>query len=381
MQPLELAFGSTIKTTAGVAGNDPRLISYYGRFSGALNASARAQGASWLGTFGRIAKSSTRLAGRLVFGRIGMAITVAAIVFDAAATLWGWYEAEQAERSALAACPVGGACRIVNASGVTEYFTHTLESQSSVSNWSLSGTRGGNRWSYVQNKAAPVGSNYTYDVWWKYTGSGLFDPNYVIPDQSITATTGGLSPQAVEDLLRERGEQTQLDRQMIANLVNAVNDMILADPTTPADARQIAQTIQANPATPTTVGYTPLVEPRVRDLIGVTPTGRPISVGDPATQPPTGTDPGGGTGTGTGTIDMSVPVAPDWPTITPIDWWPSPFVPPVLSASCTNPGGSLASLGNVTIPLCEMVDRMAPVLRPVVAGASLVSAGKIILDI
>jgi hypothetical protein len=387
-QPIEAAFGSAIKTTAGVAGNDPRLLSYYTKFSAELNAAAGANGSSWFRTFAKIAKGSVRLGGRLIFGRLGTAVQIGVVVLTGATSFY-WYELESAEALQIKSCRLGSQCRVVDPiTGVTHTYTRTQEGDQ-TGLWSLAGARGGNKWSAVQQqhigtKATPL---YTYDVWWKYVGSGTFDPNYLIPNQGSVSTTGALMAQAVEDLLRERGEQTVLDRQMIADATNAINDKILADATTVTDARQIAELIGQVGVSPNTVGYVPFAEPRVGDLIGTTPIDRPIAVADPATATTTGSGTGGTTGTQTGTqtgtppIDMTVPTPAEWPTIMPVDWWPSPFTAPTLNATCVNPGGSLASLGQVTIPLCDMVDLMAPVLRPVVAGVSLVAAGKVILDI
>lgn len=391
-QPIEYAFGSAIKTSTGVAGSDPRLISYYSRVSSEMNTYAGGQGASWLRTFGRTAKGLTSLAGRLVFGRVGQAIMLASVVWDVAASIWSWYQAEQAEQTAIKSCNVGGACRIVNSSGVTEYYTHTRENVSSSSSMSLYGANGGNKWSAVITTAAPSGSNYTYDVWWKYIGSGAFDPAYVVPTQTPTSTNG-LTTQNIEDLLRAQGDSALLDKVMFANMLNALNAKIAADPSTASDVKQIADMITAKPIVSSDVGFQTGNEPRVSDLVGLTPTTRPISIGDPATDPsgeptptptPTAT---GGTTTLSGPVevsnmpDMSVPTLPDFPDITPVDWWPNPFTAPTLDATCVNPSSSLASLGSVTIPLCDMVDLMAPVLRPLVAGVALVGAGKIILDV
>jgi hypothetical protein len=391
-QPIEYAFGSAIKTSTGVAGSDPRLISYYSRVSAEMNTFSGGQGASWLRTLGRTAKGLTGLAGKLIFGRVGQAIMLGSLIWDAAATIWSWYQAEEAEKSAIKTCAVGGACRITNSSGVTEYYTHTIEGQSSSSNFSLYGARGGNKWSAVITQAAPTGSNYTYDVWWKYIGSGAFDPNYVVPTQTPTSTTG-LTTQNIEDLLRAQGDAALLDKLMFANVLNALNAKIAADPATSSDVKEIADMITAKPITTGDVGFQTGNEPRVSDLVGVTPTTRPISIGDPAIDPsgeptptPTATATGGTT-TLSGPVevsnmpDMTVPALPDFPEITPVDWWPNPFTAPTLDATCVNPGSSLASLGNVTIPLCDMVDLMAPVLRPLVAGVALVGAGKIILDV
>lgn len=392
-QPIEYAFGSAIKTSTGVAGSDPRLISYYARVSTEMNAYAGGQGASWLRTFGRTAKGLTGLAGRLVFGRIGQAIMLASVVWDVAASIWSWYQAEQAEQTAIKSCQVGGACRIVNSSGVTEYYTHTRENVSSSSSMSLYGANGGNKWSAVITTAAPSGANYTYDVWWKYIGSGAFDPNYVIPTQTPTSTNG-LTTQNIEDLLRAQGDAALLDKVMFANLLNALNAKIVADPATASDVKQIADMIAAKPITSADVGYQTGLEPRVSDLVGLTPTTRPISIGDPATDPsgqPTPEPSPSASSTTTTTLDgpvevsnmpdFTAPADPDWPSITPVDWWPNPFTAPTLDATCVNPSSSLASLGNVTIPICDMVDLMAPVLRPLVSGVALVGAGKIIMDV
>lgn len=390
-QPIEYAFSSAIKTSTGVAGNDPRLISYYARVSSEMNTFSGGQGASWLRTLGRSAKGLTGLAGKLVFGRVGQAIILGSMVWDLAASVWSWYQAEQAEKSAVLSCPVGGACRINN-NGVTDYYTHTQETQASSSNFTLYGARGGYRWSSVQIKAGGSGSNYTYDVWWKYVGSGAFDPNYVIPDQAPTSTNG-LTTENIEALLRAQGDAALLDKVMFANILNALNGKIAADPATPSDVKQIADMITAKPVTSADVGYQTGSEPRVSDLVGVTPTTRPISIGDPAIEPDGSPAPEPSPTTGGGTTglegpvevsnmpDMTAPSLPDFPTITPVDWWPSPFTAPTLSATCVDPTGSLASLGSVTIPLCSTVDLMAPVLRPLVAGAALVGAGKILLDV
>lgn len=392
-QPIEYAFGSAIKNSTGVAGNDPRLISYYARVSSEMNTYAGGQGASWLRTLGRSAKGLTGLAGRLVFGRVGQAIMLASVVWDVAASIWSWYQAEQAEQTAIKACQTGGACRIVNSSGVVEYYTHTRETASSSSSFSLYGANGGNKWSAVITQAAASGSNYTYDVWWKYIGSGAFDPNYIIPTQTPTSTNG-LTTQNIEELLRAQGDAALLDKVMFANVLNALNTKIRNDTGTASDVKQIADMIAVKPITSADVGFQTGAEPRVSDLVGLTPISRAISIGDPATDAtgtpspeptvtpsPTSTTSIDGPVTVSNMPDMTPPATPDWPTITPVDWWPNPFTAPTLNASCVNPSSSLASLGNVTIPLCDMVDLMAPVLRPLVAGVALVGAGKIIMDV
>lgn len=352
VQPIEAWLGRSIKTTAGVAGNDPRLLAYYSAASGKLNGLAGGTGASWLRTFGKLAKGSARLAGKLVFGRVGTAIMVAGVVFNVGATLWGWYEQEQAERSAIEACPVGGSCRIPNGNGGNDWYTHTRETATSASNFSLQGARGGNNWSLFKQVAAPnrpppAVQTYTYDAWWKYIGSGTYDPNYAIPDQGATATTGGLSPQAVEELLRERGEQTALDPVMMANIVNALNDLVRADTTVSADVRAIAEMIAANPATPGTSTHDASNVARVGDLIGVTSPSRPITITDTSTQ--TGTTPSPSPSPSASPSPSPSPTSGAFPPLgTPVD--------PVLDLNLPGWDEIAAALGGAFAPVLGKFD-------------------------
>lgn len=401
VQPIEAWLGRAARTTAGVASNDPRLPAYYAAASGKLNGYAGGTGASWLRTFGKIAFAVPRLAGKVIFGRVGTAITVIGTVFTVGATLWGWHEQQQAERSFIEACPVGGSCRVANGSGGNDWYTHTRERASSASSWSLSGTNGNGNWAHVKQVAAPapppgVPALYTWDVWWKYIGSGTYDPAFAIPNQGTVTTANGLNPQNIEDLLRERGEQTALDPVLAASIVNALNDLILADAATSDEVRQIAQLIAANPATASTSANTGSQVARVSDLVGTTPAGRPVAITDAAPGTVPGDQP---TPSPSPSPSPSPTVAPplDWGPVPPPpaldvgvwdDWLPNPFSVPNLSGTCTNltiPGGSVF---NVTIPATE-VDfcsyLLEPTIRTIVSTSTLlgytVYAGTILLDV
>lgn len=67
-------------------------------------------------------------------------------------------------------------------------------------------------------------------------------------------------------------------------------------------------------------------------------------------------------------------------SVSPMDWFPSPFQAPQINATCSGWEATIAHMGRVSINPCPQLDSALPVIRPVVIVAGTVMAGRTLLD-
>lgn len=115
--------------------------------------------------------------------------------------------------------------------------------------------------------------------------------------------------------------------------------------------------------------------------------------------PPTGgggsTNPGTGGSTGPDCYPGQVqcPTKVDWGSppsketddgvgeISPMEWFPSPFTPPTIPVNCQGFGANFRGLGAVSIDPCPNLDKLFPVIKPIVVIGGTIEAGRTLLDI
>lgn len=83
-------------------------------------------------------------------------------------------------------------------------------------------------------------------------------------------------------------------------------------------------------------------------------------------------------------VDWGSPPAADTdsgiPGVTPMDWFPAPFVAPAPATSCTPFSGTLAWVGNVVLDPCPTLATAFPVIKPFVLIGGTIAAGRTLLD-
>ncbi len=376
------------KTTMVLVGGD---VASYGSAVGAEVKAA--SGLSVFRTFGGVAG---RLGMRML-GPIGIILTVAQVGIE----LYNWQQAKQREQSLIESCEVGSACvvtKTTNGQQVQEQYTHTIETNSSQSNWSLFGARGGNRWGVVMNKAPGSGAGYAYDVWWKYNSTDPFKIEYTKPiPQSSNDSYAGMTRDQVEALLKKLGDQTALDRQTMADTLNKINDRILAANPTNEVAKAIKERpIQATDVPDTLkVGHLLDTWPDVgseadrfkvpTQMIDGTDTQTGNVPVEPGTTPTTGTSPTPTPTTGTQPIDWGTPPTGTMPSEpTHFNWMPTPWVAPNLPGSCTGLPYDFTTVLPRTAGLinpCPVINLARPVVRPVAALGWTAYAISLFLDL
>lgn len=258
----------------------------------------------------------------------------------------------------------------------------TVETAVNSSNWSLSGHPNWSKWKQQYSGSA-------YKVWWLFNPPAGKTQDDFDPSEHVSPELDPVPEAAANQLLAQSTDQAinpEWTQQVLQNIVvGAAGAAGAAGEPLPAPFfAPLIPPVTLSDVTPTlesAVAAAGLSEPWPSASGDITSPAAPFNSAG-ATWP-SGAGSGGEGGEGGETSsgpDWSVPPLPDFPQVNPLEWWPDPFTPPTLNATCVDFAIPLAEFGTVELPICSSIDIAAPIIGPVIATGSIITAAHVILD-